>query len=163
MKWFRRIFVAGACLLYALWVFWYIAVWMNGAEIRKFLAINAAMLCGVSILFFLLAFSARSRLSRLRRNFRAWYISWFSLGLGLALLLFAAERLLGLYISQIVLFLFWPGYLVLLVPTLRVEVLAILFLLFSMFSKRGAVYGVDFSHWWVSKSRDFPLKRRGKQ
>ena len=147
MIWLRRIRVAAFFLIYLLSSIWYVALWISGPPIRRFLVLNVALLCGMSVLVWLAPASMERLTSRSKVRFRDWHVGRFTFGLALAVILFLAEKVIGFTLGEAVVFSIWPNSLVLLVPSTSWDIFSIFLSAFA-FIANGALYTAWASLVW---------------
>jgi hypothetical protein len=150
MKLPKRALIAITAFFYLVAFVWYIAIWINGGQFRRYLFANAIFLCLSSFIMYVII-SSRWRLQKGDSiHFRKFLVIWLTLGFGAAILLFVFERFLSFSFSEPFLFTVWPSNAILMVPG-PPNALSLLFFLLS-FTTNAVLYSAWSSLiWWLSR------------
>ena len=148
MNWRHRALKVVAALFYLASSIWYIAIWINGGEFRRYFVANAVFLCLSSFLAWMV-YASKWRLRKTATpSFKKWFTSWFAFGFAWAVLLFVLERILSFPVSEPFLFTTWPSYLMLMIPG-PWDVLSFLFLLLSFVTNAALFSAWSSLIWWL--------------
>ena len=149
-RWGRAVGLVASILICALAAVWYTLVLINAdPQFRKYLLTNALFLCSLSFVLLVPRFKKVRQSNGITATFKAWLQFWLKLGLLLPVALFVAERFLHFYIRELLLFILWPSYAMLMVPGISGTVLLVF--LFLSTAVNAAIYtGFSTLVWYAT-------------
>ncbi len=116
MRWVKHVIGLICLLLGGVGLLWYGAAWINGGDFRKYLILNAVVVCSLCLTLFVLRFLTLRIARWVTGNMSRWLRLWAGLGLLLPVPIFFLDRLAPFYTEEHFLFALWPSYMILMIP-----------------------------------------------
>jgi hypothetical protein len=163
-RWTRAAGLAISVLIYGLAALWCVLVFINSGEFRKYIATNALLLCSLSLGLSLTRFLYRGHPIWITATFKRWFVFWLTLGLGLPIVLFVADRLLPYSIPEPLLFSLWPSNAMLLIPGISWKELPVLMAISmtvnaAVYTGLSRIVWSSVTHFLASNSKQSPELR----